>query len=41
MIVKTHGFSLDYDLCIYVATDRHTVYLDWLQAKLESTAGWA
>jgi hypothetical protein len=25
-------------LCIYIATHLHTVYLDWLQAVLESNS---
>ena len=35
-IFKTHVFSLDSHLCIYIATNLHTVYLDWLQAVCES-----
>jgi len=27
-------------LCIYIATHLHTVYLDWLQAVLESNLRW-
>jgi len=32
----THVFRLDSQLCIDIATDLHTVYLDWLQAAHES-----
>ena len=35
-IFKTHEFSLYSHLCIYIATHLHTVYLDCLQAVLES-----
>jgi len=28
-------------LCIYIATHLHTVYLDWLQAAIESNLWWA
>jgi len=37
-ICKTHVFSLYSDLCIYIATHLHTVYLDWLHAVLESNS---
>jgi len=36
MVFKTDVFSLYSHLCIYIATHLHTVYLDWLQAVLES-----
>ena len=35
-IFKTHVFSLYSHLCIYIVTHLHTVYLDCLQAVLES-----
>ena len=38
-IFKTHLFSLYSHLCIYIATRLHPVYLDWLQAVLESIRG--
>jgi len=38
MIFKTHVFSLFSHLCNYIATQLHTVYLDWLQAVLESNS---
>ena len=38
-ISKTHVFTLYFHLCIYIATHLHTVYLDWLQAVLESIRG--
>jgi hypothetical protein len=34
-IFKTHVFSLYSHLCICIATDLHTVYLDWLQTALK------
>ena len=45
-IVKMHVLSLYSHLCIYVSmyqciyitTNLHTVYLDWLQAVLESNS---
>jgi hypothetical protein len=45
-IVKTHVFRLyshlciyvSMYLCIYIATYLHTIYLDWLQAMLESNS---
>jgi hypothetical protein len=45
-IVKTHVFRLYFHLCnyvsvylcIYIATHLHTIYLDWLQAVLESNS---
>jgi hypothetical protein len=37
-IFKTHVFSLYSHLCIYIATHLHTVYLDWLQAVLETNS---
>jgi len=37
-IFKTRVFSLYSHLCIYIATYLHTVYLDWLQAVLESNS---
>jgi hypothetical protein len=46
-IFKTHVFSLYAHLCIYVAIQLltrytvcrlHTVYLDWLQAAIESNS---
>ena len=37
-IFKTDVFSLYPHLCIYIATDLHTVYLGWLQAVLESNS---
>ena len=33
-IFETHGFILYYHLCIYIATDLHTAYLDWLPTTL-------
>jgi len=35
-IFETHVFSLYSHLCIYIATRLHMVYLDCLQAVLES-----
>ena len=35
-IIKSHVFSLYSHLCIYIATHLRMVYLDWLQAALES-----
>jgi len=48
-IVKTHVFRLyshlcnyvSIYLCIYIATHLHTIYLDWLQAVLESNSSCA
>jgi len=38
MIFKSHVFVLYSYLCIYIATHLNTVYLDWLQAVLESNS---
>jgi len=35
---KTHVFSLYSHLCIYTATQLHTVYLEWLQVLRESNS---
>jgi len=40
-IFKIHVFSLYYHLCIYRATYLHMVYLDWLQAVIESNSRYA
>jgi hypothetical protein len=37
-IFKTHVFSFYSHLYIYIATHLHTVYLDWLQAVVESNS---
>jgi len=38
MISKNHVFSVYSHLCMYTATHPHTIYLDWLQAMLESNS---
>ena len=35
---NTHVFSLYADRRIYIATNLHMVYLDWLQAVLQSNS---
>ena len=36
MMIKTHVFSLYLYLGIYIATNLHTVYLNWLEVMFES-----
>jgi hypothetical protein len=38
MIFETHVFSLNCNLCIYIATHLHTAYVDGMQAVLESNS---
>jgi len=35
-IFETLVFSMSYDLCMYISTHLHTVYLHWLRVVLES-----